>query len=1337
MKLPRALYGSIFFVACFASGIALSQPKQVPPALEPWRSWVLWGELHPDCPTPYNAADQHICAWPSQLKLSADRVKCDWQIQVQVFEDSWVALPGDIQIWPLNVRANDKQLAVVQHRGMPSVRLPIGVHNLSGEFRWAVMPQRIAVPKQIGILSLTINGETVEIPNWDAEGNLWLKRMRVEAAQKDLLTAQVYRVIEDGIPIWLRTEIDLTVSGKSREEQLGWILPEGWQLSLVESPIPVAVDDQGRLKAQVRAGNWQIQLHAFRSTDIDEFQFTPDAQPLTGTELVAFRSQPDFRIAELEGIQPIDVSQTTFPDQWRNLPVFQWKNDSAFRLIEKMRGMGTQQPKGLAVTRHFWLDEDGEGITYRDMINGELQQIWRLDVADGQELGAVRVGDERQLITTNPQTGADGVEIRQRNLKMDAIGRINRLGELAASGWQTDAESLQLTLSLPPGWRVFSLFGADRVQGDWLTAWSLLDLFLVLIFSLAVFRLWGLKAGVVALLAFGLSYHEPGAPRLTWLFLLMPVALLRVVGEGSIQRWLTAWKFVAVALLILSFAPFIVRQVQGAIYPQLETVGVPYQARGMFEWIGAAYERSAGLAHYVQEDAADSKSVRSRLSAPPEQVNLLFDPRARIQTGPAVPEWNWNQVHCYWNGPVSRDQKITPVLISRSLRRVLTVVRLLLLFLLAAIIFGVRAVRFPRWGRGVAAASTVALLFSASSAFAQIPDQETLNHLRQRLLEPSDAYPNAAEIAAVDLTVNDGKLSMTAEVHAALDVAVPLPGRLPTWSPISVTIDDKPNALVCRRDDGYLWVTVPQGVHQIVVEGLLGETSEWEWTFLLPPRRVSINAPDWNVTGVRSNGVPERQVIFAKVQQAPDGQATYDQKNFRAIAMVERRLEVGLLWKVHNTVTRLSAPGKAVSMRVPLLPGESVLSSNVVVEGGSIQVNLGASQMKFSWDSELAASAGVQLTAARSSQWVERWQLVTSPAWNVSFAGLAPIYEASQQNLIPVWRPWPGEAVELAFRQPEAVSGETMTVQRITHETTLGARQRETKLTMEVESSLGADFRIDLESEANVSSVTVAKQAVPVQRDGQSLIVPLRPGKQSIEVNWKTAELLRMVVDTDPVKLPVDGANVTSVILVPENRWILWADGPLRGPAVRFWTIVVTAILVALALGSLSLSPLRRIEWVLLAIGLTQVHVAAAMFVVGWLFLLAWRGNREPEEMGYWRFNLLQLLLVFLTLVVLGILIVVVGEGLLGSPDMSIAGNGSTQTYLNWFQPRIGLELPRPYIISISVWFYRLLMLFWALWLASALLRWLQKGWTAFSNGGCWRHPARRQPPVVAEAVDP
>jgi hypothetical protein len=1328
------------------SETALAQEKEIPELLKVWEGWALWGDKHQSCPTPYNSGQEHICFWPSQLSLSADPHGGAWNIEVRVFDETWVPLPGSDEVWPMNVRANGDLVPVVARDKSPAVRLPAGIHRIVGDFQWDEMPQRIAIPRQVGIVSLTVDGQPVSIANWDAEGNVWLRRLRAEPADEDRLSMQVYRLVEDGIPIWLRTQVHLTVSGKSREEQLGSILPQGWRLSLVESQIPVAVDDEGRMKAQVRAGEWTIGIHAFRTSDAGEIRFAPGAEPAAGTELVGFRANPEFRIGELEDMPAVDVAQTTFPKQWRGLPVYAWNTDTPFRLVEKMRGMGLQRPEGLSIDRWLWLDENGEGFTYRDRLQGQMQQIWRLDVAKGRELGAVRVDGEGQLITANPKSGAHGVEIRSRNLNLEAIGRMPRTSDLLATGWQTDADSLEMTMSLPPGWRLFALFGADRVDNDWLTAWSLLDLFLLLIFSLAVGRLWGLWAGIVALLAFGLAYHEPYAPRFTWLFLLIPLALLRVAPEGAARRWLTLWKYVAAALLILCLVPFFARQLQGIMYPQLETRRTAPGALPIFgSWAAVGEQQMREAAYDLKSEvpARARREIRRMSSSRPEQAgalsdsssvrektekaaNLQFDPGARIQTGPAEPEWSWNEVHCSWSGPVSAEQRVRPVLISLPVNRLLTVLRLTFLMVLVAVLFNVRFRCRPISKQTLTAATVLAVLLVPSRSLAQVPGQQMLDVLRQRLLEPSDAYPNAAEIPQASIKVSENKISMDVEIHAAIDVAVPLPGRLPTWSPLSVKIDDLQDATVCRRLD-YLWVGIPAGVHHVAVEGLLPDTSEWEWTFFLRPRRVSVDAPGWNVTGVGNSGVPDPQVFFSRQQETTPGEAAYDQRNFQAIVEIQRRLEVGLVWKVHNLVTRLSSPGKAVSLEVPLLDGESVLTSDATIEDGKIAVRLAAGQTSFAWDSELPMGGPIHLQAATTDEWVEHWRLVSSPVWNVALTGLAPVFEPDAQNLIPAWHPWPGEEVTLAFSKPEAISGDTVTVRGALHDVSLGSRQRTANLKLDLECSLAGDFVTQLDPKAEITALKLDDRTLPVRRDGAGLVVPVHAGRQSVEIAWRTPEPMATVAASGAVKLPVEGSNVTAVMHVPESRWVLWAHGPLMGPAVRFWTILACAVLAALVLGSLPLSPLRRTEWVLLALGLTQVHVVAAMWIVGWLFLLAWRGRQQPDQIRAWRFDLLQVGLVLITLVALGILIVVVSEGLLGSPEMFIRGNGSSQTYLQWYQGRVGPELPEPYVLSISVWFYRLLMLAWALWLAAALLRWLRWGWNQFSHGGGWKRVFRRR----------
>jgi hypothetical protein len=227
----------------------------------------------------------------------------------------------------------------------------------------------------------------------------------------------------------------------------------------------------------------------------------------------------------------------------------------------------------------------------------------------------------------------------------------------------------------------------------------------------------------------------------------------------------------------------------------------------------------------------------------------------------------------------------------------------------------------------------------------------------------------------------------------------------------------------------------------------------------------------------------------------------------------------------------------------------------------------------------------------------------------------------------------------------------------------------------------------------------------------------LRPGLQSLSIQWKTNQTLGFHAAADSIRLPVESANIRTVIQVPENRWVLWAGGPQRGPAVRFWGILVFSILAAWILGRLSFSPLKPFEWVLLVIGLTQVNLFASVAIIVWLFLLAWRGRDSFQKLPAAAYNILQIVLVILSFAALGILISVVSAGLLGQPEMFIEGNGSGSHTLNWYLARAENLLPQPSCLSVSIWFYRFLMLAWALWLAASLLRWLKWAWLQFSTG--------------------
>jgi hypothetical protein len=171
-------------------------------------------------------------------------------------------------------------------------------------------------------------------------------------------------------------------------------------------------------------------------------------------------------------------------------------------------------------------------------------------------------------------------------------------------------------------------------------------------------------------------------------------------------------------------------------------------------------------------------------------------------------------------------------------------------------------------------------------------------------------------------------------------------------------------------------------------------------------------------------------------------------------------------------------------------------------------------------------------------------------------------------------------------------------------------------------------------------------------------------------------------------------------------------------------------LLTAWALGRLRWTPLRTRDWILLGIGLSQVPLVAAALVAGWLLVLGLRRERGAEVRRPLTFDLLQILLALWTLVALGILFWGIQQGLLGTPEMQIAGNGSYAAQLRWYADRVDNVLPTSWVLSVPLLIYRLAMLAWALWLALALLRWLRWGWESFTAGGGWRRLREPAKPV-------
>ena len=1001
----------------------------------------------------------------------------------------------------------------MNRNGIPAIKVSEGEHVVSGNFAWQEMPEVIRIPANSGLVELYINDNPVSSPVLDRKGRLWLQRRAPKEQKENRLQLRIFRLLDDEIPLTITSQLQLDISGQAREENLPDVLLPNAVPMRLESPLPAVIGPQGQLRLQARPGRWTIQITTRRPGPVEKIGPVKAAY---GTEIWSFKPNNHLRMVKILGVDAVDPSQADVPAAWKNYPAHVIKPGATMTLKELRRGDPDPAPDRLNLQRTWWLDFDGGGYTIQDTINGIMSRNWYLAMNSPIELGRIAVDGDDQLITLHGKDKMPGVELRRGQLNLQADARLAADGgELPAVGWDHDFQSVSAVLNLPPGWRLLAARGVDVLPGTWFQRWTLLDFFIVLIIALAVFKLRNWKWGVLALVTMALIYHEAGAPRLVWLNLLAVLALLSVLPAGWLRRLTMLWGLGTVAVLLVIAVPFMVHQARLGIYPQLEKLGgrglsrtVPMDQAVQFEATTkiAKMPRSTlpSEAPIVQERAegewkADSYSRKRAVFAQ--------DPNALIQTGPGLPAWQWRSIRMQWNGPVAGNHKLRLWLLSPTANLVLAFLRVILLALL---IFGLVDLR--SWWQSVnqklkpvAVAGLLVLMCGwhqpagAETANFSFPPPEMLQQLQDRLLEKADCYPQCADLLRLDLTAGADSLQFLIEVHAAAQTAVPLPGNLEAWLPDGVLLDDQQVKGLLKKEDGSLWVLIPEGIHRLTLLGRTGGRNTLQIPLPLKPHRVTVQAEAWEVQGVRPNGTVDAGIqLIRRRKDSSTGLIAADAV-LPPFLRVERVLQLGLNWQMSTVIRRLTPPGIPVAIALPLLEGESVTTGGIQVENGRAVVNFDSRTMEKEFTSMLEMAPEIRLQAPRSASWTETWVLDASPVWHCELSGIPVIHHQDQQgHWRPEWRPWPGETVAVKVTRPQAAGGRQLTIDSARLDWTPGKRLNKAGLTLTVRTSRGGQHPVTLPEDAALQTVKINDQSQPIRMKDAAVVIPLQPGKQSV-----------------------------------------------------------------------------------------------------------------------------------------------------------------------------------------------------------------------------------------------
>ena len=1337
----------IGFLCSLIPGVVVAE-LSVPSPLQPWQGWALkdYPEIH--CPFSVSAFDQRQCSWPGELHLNVTEAGLHFEQHWQMFRQGQVELPGGEGYWPESVLVNAISGLVLDSAGRPGIQLVAGNHNIAGFIPWQRIPESVLLPPATVLVNLNMNDRVIQRPNLDADGRLWFSHRITQPQQtsvqsEDKLTVRVYRRLVDDIPFLIETRVDLEVAGKAREVVLGKILFDAFTLRAINSPLPTRVDADGRIRMQLRPGQWQVQLLAHHNGPIDKIYFETSEEGFWPEEEIwVFDARPALRQVRLEGAEGLDPSQTALPERWKQWPAYHVRQGQAVTLLERRRGDPQPSPNQLSINRDLWLDFKGDGFTARDRIQGTMNRGWRLQVDPRQQLGSLTLNGEPQVITVSNEL--QGVEVRQNHLQAQALSRVllkpgTHKQRLPAVGWQHDMDRLSATLHIPPGWRVLMASGMERSSNTWMDSWNVWDVFIVLITVAAMFKLRGLWSGVVTGVSLLLIYPEASLFLYLLLNVIVVMAVLFVLPVGRLKKLFTLYGTASALLLVLWLLSFMVQQARLGLYPQLAQPWNQMGAGMVAQQMMTEEVSPMSVNEFASRDAVVSKmsepaSVRPAV-APRKNLDH-HDPNLAAQTGPGQPNWEWERTVLSWSGPVTAGETITLWLLEPLENRILCWLRVLLSLLVIAALLGLsRRAGQWQWSLWRAPLTSSAVLIAAvflmlpvtQEAHADFPDKNLLQELAQHQLQQQDCTPACLSVVRTEIKTDANRVTAHFSINAQRSVYWSLPDSQKQWHLDSVLLNGSAHSARGASDQsGRMTVFVPSGEHRLSLSGSLESLKAFQLTFDVPPHNITINSQDFVVRGLDNGRLLSSTLYFHPIdsarQTAPSEPSQISPDPMAAFVTVQRTLRLGRNWYMETRVQRIAPLDGGISLDVPLIPGESVTSREVDVESGQARVVLRPGENSLVWFSSLEKTSLLTLSAENTALWAEQWQVEVSPLWHLQYEGLAPAKEAVPSGgWRPRWYPYPGESLTLNISKPVALEGATKTIDQVRQEWAPGLRESSGNLRLHVLTSKGSEQRIELPQGARVKSVKVNEELRAADEQNPLLIIPVNPGQHWIEVEWRQPQGISWLNRSPVVDIKDEYVNHQLQVNVPRNRWVLFVGGPEVGPAILFWGVLLVLVLVSFALGRFQGLPLSSWHWIVLMVGLCAGWVETIVLVVLWFFLLYQRQQPWVKQLTRIQFNLLQLVIVLFSLVTLGALLAAVPKGLIGSPDMGITGNGSSQYALNWFVDRGVGAMQSAWFVSVPIWIYRLLMLVWSLWLVVYILRWLRWAWAAFTDGGYWR----------------
>jgi len=617
--------------------------------------------------------------------------------------------------------------------------------------------------------------------------------------------------------------------------------------------------------------------------------------------------------------------------------------------------------------------------------------------------------------------------------------------------------------------------------------------------------------------------------------------------------------------------------------------------------------------------------------------------------------------------------------------------------------------------------SLLLLLFSNPLLATDFPPDNLLDQLTKRIYPASECAPNCAAIETVQANAVGNQLVLKLRYHVLDNVMIPLPGST-DWYVTSISVNQQ--AISSRYQyKNNSWLSMKPGIHDVVITGVLANRNSLSVRFPLIPGQIKVQSENWQFAGLDGHQLSSDTLQLIAITQAESNEQSKT-TDIKAFIKVKRSFTFDDQWYMHTYVSRIAPQQGVINVSVPLVNHEFPTEKLQLDTNGAVQVSMGPGQDDFDWASRLDRVPELQLTALESDQYIETWEVISSPQWHINIDGVPLVASENMANdtddyFVHVYMPRPGEKLDLKISRPKAVIGDVLSIDSIDNVYTLGKRTTKADTNIRYRATQGGHFKVNLDPEVQVKKVTFDGVESNLINENGVVAVSFLPGSHRVSIEWHLNQELSSLHRTPMINLNSHFSNLKQTIKVPRDRWLLWGGSAGVGPAFLYWGELLVFAVLAFFLARIRYSPLKFWQWLVLGCAFGTFSWLAFSVVAGWLIFVGWKQHFKGFDSRAKRV-LLQWFSLLFTVATIGVLIATVAYGLLSYPDMGVAGQKASSSQLYWYLDS-GLDiLPNITLLSVHLWWYKLLILLWSIWISFAVINWLKQILSSLNREDWW-----------------